>query len=108
MNKAKPLELVKDEQDIDRFAKKIKTLGFDFRPIGKPEGLLLETVPADAGPRIELLSDSSRVTVDEFLKEVAADGALVLGFENRQRTVGGRFVSVVMTLLPYRLEPLHQ
>lgn len=104
MTRHLPLERLRSTEEVEKFSAKMKRLGFTFRPIGKPEALLVE-IKHTWSVNIEDLADVSRDQVDKFLKTVSADGGIVLGFEARKKS-DIYVLSAIVTLLPYSLEPL--
>lgn len=115
----KPLIDAQYREAIDRFAEKMKRLGFQVEPIGKPISLdlqaqTLSTTSLIGIPTVDVpeqLPEHSRASVDETLTDKGADGAFIVNVE--QRYTGKSHpsyyyiqeVSVILTLLPYRLVP---
>lgn len=116
----KPLINARNAFQIEQFAEKMKKLGFQVQPIGKPITLDLEaqtlgTTSLIGTPNLDVpeqLPEKSRASIDEVLTAKSADGAFIVDVETRY--TGGTHpnfyyiqkLSVILTLLPYHLVPL--
>ena len=100
-------------EDIDRFKSRMKDLGFQVEPIGKPETLegLCIGYSRDASEFDEEdsrdLTEESRTVIQEYLGSKNADGLLVIDKEKLGER-GGCTYECALTILPYRLVQLNE